>query len=356
MAGIGEYRLRAYELLYSTPLSEYAEEASGKKIFNVLVIGNGWMGNEIFKAVFWAGQSVNSELNITVASQNAKEYEKQVLNIEEGASLPALKMYVEKKKYANLRFINIEVEDGLDETGIWPLEFCNNHYNYIVVSLGDAEHNWLAASELVTQISEARENGIQYSGKTVINVFNEFSHKMSEEDQESLVRYGTEQGIKVQFFGDKVNETGEELNRIAKNINFAYAMKYDQRCNKKKVDDEFEESLTTEFVDSPKDYEIGDLSVVSNFIGANYNADSSFAAAVHIPMKLAVCKEMFPDSDPLEVLKEAIGKKNSFYRRLAALEHRRWNAYTIMRGFRAPTIKEEIELLYQNGNTHQDNY
>ena len=53
MARIGEYRLKAYELLYSTPLCEYAENVTGKNIYNVLIIGNGWMGNELFKAIFW---------------------------------------------------------------------------------------------------------------------------------------------------------------------------------------------------------------------------------------------------------------------------------------------------------------
>lgn len=56
----------------------------------------------------------------------------------------------------------------------------------------------------------------------------------------------------------------------------------------------------------------------------------------------------------MDTLKEAIRKKNRLYWRLVTLEHRRWNAYTVTRGFRAPTPKEEETLLYQNGNTHQD--
>lgn len=41
---------------------------------NVLILGNGWAGNEAFKATFWTGQSLNTELNITVASKNATKY------------------------------------------------------------------------------------------------------------------------------------------------------------------------------------------------------------------------------------------------------------------------------------------
>lgn len=354
MVKIGKYRLKAYELLYSTPLSDYVEQTSKNKSYNVLIVGNGWMGNEIFKAVFWDGQSVDGNLNITVASQNAKEYGRQAMSTKDGACMPAFKMYAQDKSYANLRFVNINVEDGLNEEEILALEFNNYKYNYIVVSLGDAENNWIAASELIAQIGKSKQNGKDYSGKIIINVFNEFSYDMDKDDQESLVRDGNNVGIQVQFFGDNVVETSKELDRIARNINFAYAMKYDQRSNKKKVDAEFDESLKNEFLKSPMDYEIGDLRVISNFIGADYTADSSFAAAVHIPMKLRMCKEFFPDGEPLDTLKEAIYKKDHLYQKLAVLEHRRWNAYMITRGFRVPTIKEETELLYHEENKHQD--
>src|SRR5699024_4342346 len=84
------------------------------------------------------------------------------------------------------------------------------------------------------------------------------------------------------------------------------------------------------------------------------NADSSFAFAVHIPVKLAACREMFPERDPMIVLREAVQEKSDLYWKLVSLEHRRWNAYVVMRGFRTPNVKEEKTLLYHNGNTHQD--
>lgn len=353
MARIGEYRLKAYELLYSKPLCEYTEKIDNKNSMNVLIIGNGWMGNEMFKAAFWAGQSVDTELNITVASQNAEKYGEELLSTEAGCSLPALKQYIEQKNYAKLRFINIDVDEGLDEAGLSPLEFDKNHYNYVIVSLGDPDCNWIAASEIATQINSSIKNGLVYSGKIAILVFNEFSASISAGDQEALMRYGMENGIEIQFFGDEASESRIELERIAKNINFAYTMKYDQRANRMKTDEGFEKSLKREFVESPMDYNSGDLSVISNFLGADYTADSSFATVVHIPVKMAVCKSFLPDKEPLDTLKEAIRKKNNLYKKLVALEHRRWNAYTIMRGFRAPTIQEENDILYHNGNTHQ---
>lgn len=353
MAKIGEYRLRIYDLLYEKPICKYTVTAGKKNQSNVLILGTGWIGNEAFKAVFWAGQALDTELNITVASQNASAYKKQVLSTKAGACLPALKKYAEQKHYANLKFVDIDVEHGLDAAGLMPLDFAVNRFNYIIISLGDAEHNWLAASELLTQLSKSRTDMETEASRIIVNVFDEFSDSIDADDREMLKKLGEEIGIEIHFFGD-VSVVGTELDRIARNVNFSYAMKYDQRINKNNADKQFEESRITEFVDSPMDYEVGDVKIVENFLGAKYEADSSFASAVHIPVKLAMCQETAPDKDPLVTLKEAIRKKNKLYWRLVALEHRRWNAYTVMRGFRAPTLQEEETLLFQNGNTHQD--
>ncbi|HIY02992.1 MAG TPA: hypothetical protein IAA26_14300 [Candidatus Blautia faecipullorum] len=353
MAKIGEYRLRIYDLLYEKPICEYAEIRGNKKQSNVLILGTGWIGNEAFKAAFWASQALDTELSITVASQNAAAYKEQVLSTKAGACMPALKLYAEQKHYANLRFVDIDVEKGMDSAGLAPLDFAANRYNYIIISLGDAEHNWLAASELITQISGAQAESAGQRHRILVNVFNELSDSISTDEQEMLIEAGRDNGIEVHFFGNE-SVTGTELDRIARNINFSYSMKYDQRINKKDADDQFEASRVAEFVESPKDYEIGDISIAANFIGANYAADSSFASAVHIPVKLAMCKNVDIKKAPVDTLKEAIRKKNKLYWSLVALEHRRWNAYTVTRGFRAPTPKEEETLLYQNGNTHQD--
>lgn len=353
MAKIGEYRLKIYELLYEKPLCDYSEKVGTKDTQNVLILGNGWAGNEAFKASFWAGQTLDKELNITVASQNALQYQEKMLSNEKGALFPALKLYAEQKQYANLRFIDINVTKGVDASGFIPLDFEHNQYNYIIVTLGSAETNWLAASELITQIGAAREKGVTYTGKTIINVFDEFSDQIEREDQITLEDYGADNEIEVHFFG-KGGVASGELNRVARNINFSYEMKYDQRISKKIADERFEVSQNTEFIKTPQDYEIGNLDLISNFIGSDYNADSSFAAAVHIPVKLSVCKDFDSEKAPIDTLKESIRKKNNLYWKLVTLEHRRWNAYTVMRGYRAPNEQEELTFLYHNGNNHQD--
>lgn len=352
MAKIGEYRLKIYELLFRKPICNYAESVGKNKEMNVLIIGNGWAGNEAFKASFWAGQYLNSELKITVASKNATAYQKKVLSLSDGAVLPALSLFAEKKKYADLCFVDIFVSDNHDVFA--PLNIAHTKYNYIIVSLGDAEHNWLATAELIAQIKNAKTEGtVSYNGKIIINVFNEFSNGIEQIDQESLIASGEQNGIEINFFGEKT-ETSRTLEEIARNINFSYEMKYNQRSGKAQADEKFDVSKESEFVRSPHDYEADDLNIVSNFIGSSYTADSSFASAVHIPYKLAICREYQDDNEAMEVLKEAIRTKGPLYKKLVALEHRRWNAYMVMRGYRAPTELEEERLLYHGANTHQD--
>lgn len=352
MSKIGEYRLKIYELLFDKPICNYAETVEKRKELNVLILGSGWAGNEAFKASFWAGQYINSDLKITVASKNALEYRKQVLSSSNDAILPALSLFAEKKKYAYLSFKDIFVSS--DSTGFASLNIENTKYNYIIVSLGDAEHNWLAASELIAQIKSAKDEGtVLYNGKIIINVFNEFSDNIDPIDQESLIVEGEQNGIEVNFFGNET-EISIRLEEIARNINFSYEMKYNQRSGKIQADEKFDKSKESEFVQSPHDYEVGDMRIVSNFIGSEYTADSSFASAVHIPYKLAVCSEYSTDKEAIAVLKEAVRTKNTLYKKLVALEHRRWNAYMVMRGYRAPTEIEEEQLLYHGTNTHQD--
>ena len=350
MAKIGEYRLSIYHLLYNTPLYSFSEVKGSKKEFNVLILGNGWAGNEAFKATFWVGQGINTELNITVASNNAAEYEKKISN-----SLPAFKRFADTKGYAKVRFINTELDPDSIDCGLSSLEIDKIKYNYVIVALGDASHNFTAATELMTRISDARD---MYNGNVIINVFDEFSNDPENGDKATLIELGREAGINISFFGKESKLSDGELIRIAKNINFAYVMKYNQRAALTDADLDFMQSLQNEFIDSPAEKECGDLSIVDNFIGSNYTADSSIASALHIPYKLNICKTLFPEADPKETLANAIKTEGKLYKELVALEHRRWNAYMITRGYRAPTKDEEKKYLYREidgrMNRHKD--
>lgn len=350
MAKIGEYRKKVYELLFQYPLCNYVIDSDEKKKCNVLILGNGWAGNEVIKAAFWAGQSISTQLNITVASENALDYKEHIFSCEKGSPLPALKEFAVDKHYARFEFVNIEVSQDINKSCLEAIDFENSKFTYIVIALGNAESNWLVGSEIMSLIK--RSTSEISDRKVAVNIFNEFSTELGYEDFIPLIEEGKENRIEVHFWGTESSDC--ELERLAQNINFSYEMKYDQRVSKKRANERFRDSYQKEFLDTPHEYEAGNNSIVRNFIGSQYTADSSYASAVHIPVKLALCKQYEQNKDPIETLKIAMSKKNELYWELVALEHRRWNAYTVMRGFRAPTQEEEETVLYHNGNTHQD--
>lgn len=99
-----------------------------------------------------------------------------------------------------------------------------------------------------------------------------------------MIAEGKQDGIEVTFFGNEI-ETSGKLDKITWNINPSYEMKYDQRSVKIQADEKFDKSKYSEFAQLPHDYEIGDMRIVSNFIGNEYTTNSSFSSAIHIPYK-----------------------------------------------------------------------
>ena len=114
MSTIGKNRLAIYDLFYRYPPCDYIYN----KKLNVLIIGNGWAGNEAFKAMFWDGQYPGVDLNITIASNNAKQYEEALKE-----KLPGLGDFADfngnrtsKYHYANIDIRDVSF-DEIKETG-----------------------------------------------------------------------------------------------------------------------------------------------------------------------------------------------------------------------------------------------
>lgn len=339
MAKIGAYRLAVYNLLYERPICNYI---SGKKE-NVLILGSGWVGNEAFKAVFSAGQFIDAELNITIASSNAEVYGEKMKS-----AFPALEQVMtEKVVNANVEFKNVKIESKDDSINAVLKDLNVTEFTYFIVALGDEQTNRFVASAIAKAVESVNK-------KILVAVFAETEENEVSEAIETIETY---------YFN--TNNNNDELIRLAKNINFAYSMKENERKGIEKADLEFADCFEKEFVNSPEDKEITDLSFVENFKGADYSADSSIASAVHIPYKLAACKKMNLTSDKIaeDILSESITNKDKTYNNLIELEHRRWCAYMCMRGFRAPTTDEENTLYNKqdiNGkvvfNDHRDKY
>ena len=342
MPSLGENRLKIYNLLYNKPLFDYMQKDNdGNQEINVLILGNGWVGNEAFKAVFWCGQYPDTKLNITIASENAKDYE---VVIKE--TLPALKRFANfngennnKKSYANIFIKNVSFEKiigaGITEDVLDENCLNLNKQSYIIVALGDEETNFLVAESIAQQIRPSYK-------KVLINIYAE----------SYLCDFPCDSNIEINSFGGETTNA-DNLERIAKNINFLYTTKYDCTANKNEINQAFDEEYINEFITSPTQTE-GDLfESIKNFIGGKYNVDSSYANAVHSKYKLAFCKQETKSTDVVSTFVSAINSKNTLYNRLLELEHRRWNAFMAMRGYRLPEVCE-LGYLYNGKNTHKN--
>lgn len=335
MSTIGKNRLAIYDLFYRYPPCDYIY---AKKL-NVLIIGNGWVGNEAFKAMFWDGQYPGVDLNITIASNNAKQYEAALKE-----KLPGLGDFADfngsrtsKYHYANIDIRDVSF-DEIKETGItdaMAAEDCMNlqNQNIIVVSVGDPEINSL----LGIIISELLENNQK---RVLIAVYD--SEKIAAPSNVDYVSFSSEVDIDT-----------SELMKLAANINYVYDAKYNNfTINRKWSINKYFEKYEKEFEQTPEDTDDIFISI-SYFTGMKYTADSSLAQAVHMPMKLDYCIHDGTTIEKTAELVKIINEHGKKFNLLAALEHRRWCAYMAIRACRMPQ-KDELNYLYSNDNTHKD--
>lgn len=305
MSIIGQARLAMYDLFFNRPICDYSTENGTR----VLILGDGVVRDEAFKAAFSLGQST-MPLHITVAAEDGAEFGRIML--DEKGSYPDLMRFAQNEGYADLAFTSMTFTPSDVERCVRELQ--SSSYNYIIITL---EEKRLVKS-LATAIAKRAT-----STSLICSKFPELTYEIVEPNVE-VYAYGME-------------DRYTELLRLAQNINFSCAMKTSQRVSRNTADAGFHTSLDTEFYSESYD-----------FLGPNYDADSSLACAAHIPAKLALCKQLSNSNRFTEdILKESIVKKNNTYNQLIQLEHRRWVAYMAMRGFRAPTPEEEQTLLYQ---------
>ena len=88
-----------------------------------------------------------------------------------------------------------------------------------------------------------------------------------------------------------------------------------------------------------------------------YMSDSSEASTAHIPVRLSLFGETRDEAEKelsrLLVLPAEKREADARYRALVSLEHRRWCAYMVAEGFKAPSKEEFEEYAYRNGKKHR---
>lgn len=313
----GQARLAMYDLIFNRPICDYPTNGH----LRVAILGEGSVCYEAFKACFSLGQTT-LPLHITVAGKDAVAFGSKML--DQAGDYPDLKRFAEEEGYAGFSFRDMVF--SVTDAEKCARELQSESFGYIII----ATENKRVTKALASAIAKRTHT------KCLIAV-----------DAPEFTCEITEPNAEVYPYGLETNYA--ELTRLAKNINFAYATSgNDQRRSREEVDAAFETSQAGEFFsDNP------------SFMGGNYDADSSFACAAHIPAKLSLCKQLSCSERSAEsLLSESIIKKNDTYNRLLELEHRRWVAFMTMRGFRAPTANEEATLFYRyidgRFNDHRD--
>lgn len=331
MSSIGKNRLSIYNLLYENPMCSYISNNE----LNVLIIGTGWVGNEAFKAAFWAGQYPDTKLNITIASENAAKYKEAIKTclpgIADFADFDGIKE--SKYHYADISVKNMSFEyirnQGVDEKLADEINL--NTQNYIIVSVGDDDTNCLIA-ELLAESLECLNRKILIA-----------THGTIPKQKIGSVEV-------ISFSSETPNNS--DLMELGSSIHYMYASKYNPQANKRKEKEAFLRCFNDEFVETPEDTNDVFISI-KNFTGKNYDADSSLAQAVHMPCKLYYCSNGTSEKKQICKLVKIINEGKKRFNKLTALEHRRWNAFMAVRGYRMP-LKNELGYLYSNGCTHKD--
>lgn len=334
MSTIGKNRLAIYDLFYRYPPCDYI---CNKKL-NVLIIGNGWVGNEAFKAVFWDGQYPDVELNITIASNNAKQYEAALKE-----KLPGIGDFADfngnrtsKYHYANIDIRDVSF-DEIKDTGItdaMAARDCMNlrEQNIIIVSVGDPEINTLLGMTISELLEKANK-------RVLVAVYD--SDKISAFSDIDYVPFSADIDIDT-----------SELMKLASNIKYVYDANDNFTVNRNKSHNGYLKAFNEEFEKTPEDTDDLFLSI-SDFTGMDYTADSSLAQAVHMPMKLDYCCHDGTIAEKTAELVKIINEYGKKFNLLSALEHRRWCAYMAIRACRMPR-KNELAYLYSNDNTQKD--
>lgn len=284
--------LRIYSLLFDKPLYTTAKRKSDHLRNDVLILGSDDAAAESLCAVYWCGQyDGNNQLNITLASPEAEEFRQMLTE-----ALPGLSLFPEM---ADLRFAqtgDVRFPGALD-----GLDFEMVPYDYIIIALDDTGMNHYAA-ELVRQKLLAA------------NAADALIALIDEEEDCVYSLYDVKTGTLCR---QNCRDNQKKLDRLAFNIDYTYALEQDTRASKKEI---------RSFFDADPGY-----------------ADPAYTAAVHIPYKLALCNGFTGDSEQdIHTLIQAIDTENALYNKLIAVEHRRWIAYLVTRGYQPPT-REELE-------------
>ena len=293
----------ALSMLYADPPHKYYVTENTTRL---LFWGSGPSMDAMLKCAFHSQQLSDKTLNITVVDEKADLYREQLL-----ASCPDLPRFSNlgdspEQTYGTFTF------DSASHTA----EAIASQYpedRYFVISLGSASENKAAADALWEQYrAMGKEPGIIY-----------YVCDSIARDSALHLEALDEGPVRPCFDGsDPVADL--ELEQQAYAVHLSY-------CG---IDQGEAEQVLSE------------MASFSN--GSGYNQLSSASAAIHTSAKLAslnLSQNISPDAW------DATLQNDTLRTQLLILEHRRWNAYMLTQGFRAPKDDDEVlTYAFKNGS------
>lgn len=335
------YKLNLYELLYTKPTCDYImHTADSKDILNVLFVGTAPKAIETFKTLFWCSQYPDCNVRVTIAGPKI-EIEQVQKEFSDSIKYPALEEYMKKGYITSLQYCELDYnvycfgfKKNVDRikigAAIDSLDIPQNKYTYVILATENPFIDWALLSGLESNYEKIQDK----IKKAIICVYNKGLIKNLEKIDKSKLASNV---FIEQFEKDEFTCMNADLHRVARNVNLSYCLKGNQRLSVEETNDQFEETCKMEFATEKSE---------------RYDADSSYASAVHIPYKLSFCKKYSrkdeSSEDGLKILAEAIKEQNRLFNKLIALEHRRWNAYMIMQGYCYPKREEQELFLFSD--------
>jgi len=381
---VNGYRNLVRNLLSEIPLYEpligkvdlQNESYKEKKYdLNITIMGAGDIGTEMFLSTYWYGQILNCQLNINVISQETEEDFIDKINYINPDIFDSCKRIKRKdtsndidkafcfdgtterfkkimrkyrskegsaEPYFNFRYYQTNIKDDDLETKLtnkyWDDDFSLIESDYFAITLGSDADNLAVADKLSRFVSIAKLNATEKKNAVIAYVVYDVDlcKVLNEQKQANVL----ETGIYMKAFGslDEVYDT--------KNIYME-----EKEGEVEKISDAYEKA--TQSVVNTKYYK-------KNY--SQYEYWSDIARALHIKYKVfsagKIEKSLFNSSydDRKKHLEEALNKykstiipsvkdnnddrmkkiNNTVYGGLTWLEHRRWNAFMRINGFRCP--------------------
>ncbi len=324
-----------YNLLKNKPLfsAKDRSDAENDPYLSIVIIGSGQIGTEMFLGTYWCGQLLDYKLRITVVSNETEESFRARIDhinpeilLTENPRSELLRIYADEHSPLSPPYFSFEyVETNIRQDDMYTkmLQQGKNgrivDADYFVVALGTDEGNLEIADKIRQYVSrekiKATDEERKTTSKKVPVAYVVFDNALNELLKENR---GEDPFVDMVPFGS----LGETycLGQIT----------VDGIRNSADTDgDSYQKMLSRVITSEPS---------IREYYTDSYSYWANIARAIHIKYK-AFCV----DASVEQYLTDAKNKDSELNRnhRLAWLEHRRWNAFMRVCGFKAPTPEEE---------------